>query len=125
MNTLADRIKAINKELTALKTAHKRGLGNLRIYSKEVEIDPTGHGSGFFFLEFTVNFDDRFGAYPFAYVNGRQPEDDSGAPGVMAFTYTNNGYSLKSSLVYTVSSLSAKLNIISTSPVKSVSYRWL
>lgn len=127
MNTLADRIKAINKELTALKTAHKRGLGNLRIYSKKVEIDPTGHEAPRFWgFEVTIDFDNKFASYPFAYMLPTM--SDSGATSVTqqrAFTYTNNGFTIRFKAIYYFSSVdSSSFTIISTSPVTSVSYRW-
>ena len=127
MNTLADRLKAIKQELTALKTAHKRGLGNLRIYSKTVEVDSTGHESPRFWgLEITINFDTRFASYPFAYM--LPTISDSGAASLTqqrAFSYTNNGFTIEFKALYYFSGPdTSSFTILSSSPVTSVSYRW-
>lgn len=125
MNLLADRLKFAKRELTALKTAHTRGLGNLRMYVENATIPTEGHETGIQDLTITVTFDRQFTAYPFAYI---LPTIDSNtnlyAIQAVGFNYANDGFGASFKSVHLPGVGSENFAILSTAPVKSISYDW-
>lgn len=126
-NMLVDRLKAAKRELTALKTAHKRGLGNLRVYTQKYEIPYAGHESGLWNLIITVEFDNSFTAYPFVYLLPTR----LGGSGFFAallvqatIEYIDGGYGARMGTVYYHSATDNSFTVVSTAPVISVSYEW-
>lgn len=121
-NLLTERLKFAKRELTALKTAHNRGIGNLRIYNKycselSTHLDQT--------LTITINFSTNFTAYPFFQViqaGGSIGQRDWTG---MDATYSNNGYRVVVT-VYDINAwyMSFGFYILSTAPVESVSYSY-
>lgn len=122
MNLLTTRLKNIKQELTNLKTAHQRGIGNLRVYNKYCEgldtnLDQT--------LTITINFSTNYAAYPFF-----QVLKAGGSLGQVDFTgmdatYSNNGYRVVVT-VYDINAwyLSFGFYVLSTAPVESVDYHY-
>lgn len=125
-NLLVERLKFAKRELTALKTAHRRGLGNLKVYKKKITPPSSGHDSGFWYLIVTVDFDRRFSSYPFTYslstreINGNQSIEP------VSFNYINNGFSARYGAIYLYSaSRDNSFTIISTAPIISTAYTWI
>lgn len=126
-NMLVDRLKAAKRELTALKTAHKRGLGNLRVYNQKYEIPYSGHESGLWNLVISVKFDTSFTAYPFVYLLPTRRSDGGSRTALLiqaTIEYTDSGYGARMGTVYFHTSTDNSFTVVATSPVTSVSYEW-
>lgn len=126
-NMLVDRLKAAKRELTALKTAHKRGLGNLRVYTHKYEIPYSGHESGLWNLVITVSFETSFTAYPFVYILSTRSSGSGFFAALLiqaTMEYINSGYGARIGTVFDKQSTDNSFTVISTSPVTSVSYEW-
>lgn len=126
-NMLVDRLKAAKRELTALKTAHQRGLNNLRVYTKDQDVPYSGHEQGIWDLNITIKFDTSFPSFPFAYI---LPARLSGS-GIFATVleqataqYIDGGYGMKIGTAYYYSPEDNSFSIVSTAPVTSVSFEW-
>lgn len=125
-NLLVQRFKDAKKELTALKTTHMRGIGNLKIYKETI----TFTGSEFF-LEgtVTINFSQNFAAYPFVYLLG-YGVDLSGMHFISmdpeSVNYTDNGYTavFEATALYDPESIPNKFDVYCTSPMTSITYAW-
>ena len=125
MNTLSERLKYARRELTALKTAHPRGLGNLRVYRKSGSLtSPSGSRK-----DYNIIMDITFGAsykpYPFAQVI-KGPD-----PGTVflfnfeEFEYTNSGMGVRVTASGRFNAgASMPYEILSLAPVASVSTQW-
>ena len=122
-NLLSQQLKAIKAELTNLKTAHERGLGSLKVYSYPLNIDPSGHESGFWDLSITAEFDRTFSPYPFAYV---LPVIKNGLYSLEMdyFTYSNDGFSVVLNALWRYNSESYNAHMVSSAPVTNISYTW-
>ena len=127
INPLTMRLKAAKRELLALKTAHTRGLGNVRIYVRTENIDPTGHTSGVWQLKFTIDFDPRFTAYPFVNVAPAMTNSGGYTMELYEQQYSNNGYSMVVTAYWwrrTSSGNTYSIQFNSTSPIIGLSYTW-
>lgn len=118
---LVQRLKAAKRELTALKTAHRRGLGLLRIYEKyTIDIPEIEEGQ---VLIFVVNFSDQFAPYPFfQFSTAEQGISSNYFFGTADAEYQNNGYSVKITLSFD-QGIFAYLKgayVFSTSPILSI-----
>ena len=125
-NLLVQRMKAAKREITALKTAHQRGL-NLKVFSEERYF--TNSEIGFYDGVITVTFDQGFAAYPFAYVLGHTLNPDQMefySVRVDSVVYRDNGYTMDfiGSFVYYPEDITNRFSVYSTSPITSISYRW-
>lgn len=125
-NMLVDRLKFAKRELTALKTAHTRGLGLLKIYKTEFDYSQTGKPDGYIYnAVVTVKFSRDFAAYPFAYVLG-DINRNSGIfwPSFEAevVSFKDSGYTLVVSgrAVYATSENLRKVTAVSTAPIISL-----
>lgn len=123
---LVQKLKAVKRELTALKTAHGRGLGNLKVYSKEYAIPSVGHRDYVYTIILTITFDSDFAPYPYVYLLPTLPDVglryNVEAEG---FEYRNNGMGAVFQLFYNYQNDALdKFTIISTAPISSVSYEW-
>lgn len=121
MNLLVDRLKYAKRELTALKTAHKRGLGNLKVYTQEVTIT---HPGGSQLLNLVVNFDNTTVAYPFVRVIGSMNSSYTYNLNVLGAGYTNNGKTYKMTGTFILNTGMNKIYVESTLPASSISYTW-
>lgn len=125
-NLLVQRFKDAKKELTALKTTHPRGIGNLKIYKETI----TFTGS-VVWLEgtVTINFSQNFAAYPFVYLVGygvRRTATYFASIGGDFVNYTNNGYTavFEATALYYPDTIPNKFDVYSTSPMTSITYAW-
>lgn len=125
MNLLADRLKFAKRELTALKTAHARGLGNIKVYVENAAIPTDGHETGIFTLVITIQFDQRFTAYPFVYLLPRLSLNTTNyAIQASGFNYTSAGFGASFKVAFLADSGSNNFSVISTSPITSIRYDW-
>lgn len=124
MNLLATKIKEIKRELTALKTAHTRGLGNIKIYDYFVQVDPSGHQTGAYYLNVTITFDRRFAAYPMAQFYPTMLDNGDYSMELTGLDFADSGYTMKAELVWIYEAGTASFTIESTSPVDTVTYTW-
>lgn len=88
---LVQRLKAAKRELTALKTAHRRGLGLLKIYAEDAEIEE--QQTGLWNIIITITFATNSTPYPFAYIEPQRAEDGSN-PNLLDYDgweYADNG----------------------------------
>lgn len=125
-NLLVERLKFAKRELTALKTAHLRGLGNLRVYRRlETLITPAvERGSYELFIE--ISFSSNYAPYPFVNVLAGPEIDGVALYGFDEFEYTENGRKARvvgGGLFYRPS-LALEYEIISTAPVNNISVTW-
>ena len=125
-NLLVQRFKDAKKELTALKTTHLRGIGNLKIYKETI----TFTGS-VVWLEgtVTINFSQNFAAYPFVYLVGygvRRTVTYFASISGDSINYTNNGYKavFEATALYDPDTVPNKFDVYSTSPMTSITYSW-
>lgn len=123
---LTARLKAAKRELTALKTAHQRGLGLLRIYRETVIPD---NQDGIYDAAVTVTFVEGSAPYPFVTVVGyydtQNLYDSSFA--VDELEYQNNGMTAIFSGELTVDSSGVwpkKFDVLSTAPIQSITIDW-
>lgn len=124
---LSRRIKYAKKELTALKTAHRRGLGNVKIYKYVYDFSSTSINVGT--MSVTVNFNQTFSEYPFVFLVGYEPTQQllyASSMDARQIVYFNNGYSVKFTgpAICYPTAIEPKVNIYSTAPVSSVSHVW-
>lgn len=70
-NMLVERLKFAKRELTALKTAHFRGMGLLKIYKATYYFSQAGIEEDYFYdAVVTIKFSRDFAPYPFTYALG-------------------------------------------------------
>lgn len=120
---LSQRLIAAKRELTALKTAHRRGLGLVKIYQKNIEIDTSGHEDGVYYLTLQIKFDRNFAAFPF--VDSLQNGQDDYAS-LLNQGYADGGFSMYQEFLW-ITDTSAPghfISIFSTTPVSEVTYSW-
>lgn len=127
-NLFDEKLKHAKQELTNLKTAHRRGLGNLRTYYYNNEIPSGGHEEGYIWeLTITLQFDRNFGSYPFVQLVGALlPSGGSFIDilDVATVRYIDGGYGMKLGAYYSYDGRVNNYVIFSTSPVVSISYEW-
>lgn len=125
INPLTMRLKVAKRELLALKTAHTRGLGNVRIYTSTITIDPTDHTTGIWDLVVNIDFDQAFVAYPFVNFASAIDSNNNHSLEVVGQDYTNGGYSLRAQFVWRYRVGTNTITVYSTAPVINYSYEWL
>lgn len=92
VDLLSVRLKEAKRELTNLKTAHKRGLGGLKVF--EYDLDISGYTDHVYILNITVNFDPNFTSYPFVSCTPQSdPETFLANADLISMDYSNNGMS--------------------------------
>lgn len=91
VDLLSQRLKQAKRELTALKTAHSRGLGNLRIFSEEFDGAPSvSPGQK---LTINISFSIAYAPYPFFQVLSRNSAISyTDHPGILDIEYNSSGY---------------------------------
>lgn len=132
MNTLAQRLKFAKRELTALKTAHRRGLGLMKVYKTihYFEDDDISYGyeyNGVLTLNFSA------GSSPYPYFNVLAASEELSEYYIEAKTidiasvrYTNSGHSAEVSgrIFYGYGDIYDKIIIYSAAPIISTSGTW-
>lgn len=124
-NEFIERIKHAEREVLALKTAHPRGLGNLKVYEQAQTV--SGHTSGIWYLTVTVDFDNNFAAYPLVYLIPTMKMVSGSSTYSMnyyAFDFSNNGYRAKFKLLWSYKVDTNSFVVESTSPIDSISLDW-
>lgn len=118
------KLKAAKRELLGLKTAHTRGLGNIRIYTTTIEIDPTGHTSGIYFIDLVVDFDASFAAYPFVNFVPSMSQTNEYYFEPIGLDYSNDGRTLNVRGAWFYYQGTNYVKIQSTAPIVNWSYTW-
>lgn len=123
VNLLSQRIKDAKRELTALKTAHMRGLGLVETYEYIGSCDYEDNKQT---LTFVIEFSQEYAAYPFFQI---LPHWNSiGAAdynfGGMSATYSNNGYTATVSMPEILGWYYTNYYAVSFSPIVSVTATW-
>lgn len=124
VDLLTSRLKAVKRELTALKTSHMRGLGRIKIYGQTLTI-PTGQ-TGIHELDIDVTLDSSFAAFPFTQVLPAVNNAGFYTMEVDGFTYVD-GYHVKYHMLWferTNASGTNYARVVSTSPITNVTYNW-
>lgn len=131
MNTLAQELKYAKRELTNLKTAHRRGFGLLKIYkvvynlSQIPGIQPETIYDN---IKLTVRFSSDFSAYPMAYIMGDSVYLSQGAllssVDVERPEYKDGGFTIEyiASVIYSPQNNLTKMIVYSTAPVSSITF---
>lgn len=120
---LSQRLRNAKKELTALKTAHRRGLGLLKIYKESYTASAPPSSTAVYWITIDINFS--LSAYPFVQHYMRT---DIGDPSFISteteIEYKNSGMTIEyRQMIYGLDS-EYKFDIISTSPIESMTYDW-
>lgn len=122
-NLLVQRLKFAKRELTALKTAHKRGLGLLKVYTKTYTIPPPSGSASFYWLTIELEFE--ISNYPFLQeylvYNDIATSPISTTP---EFEYKNDGEKAEFRMVFEKRTTDYSIRFNSTSPIVSMNYSW-
>lgn len=124
MNTLSQRLKYAKRELTALKTAHFRGIGLVKVFSREVHVDLSPYVGELGYIRITVDFDNSYVPYPLAQIIPKVTSS-----GIIVFSdaleifYLNNGYSLRTRLTWAYSGSGiSDFYVEALSPIADINY---
>ena len=124
-NLFIQRLKYAKRELTALKTSYVRALGMLKIYTDTVNVPSTGHQGGLWTVIVTVNFSQKFTAYPFVNVIPEVGNDFTHSMEFDTVEYSNNGYTAIFHLTWLYrSGAGTDVTIYATSPIENISIDW-
>ena len=122
-NLLVERLKSAKRELLALKTAHRRGLGLLKVYSEVYSIAAPSGSSTFYWL--TIDLEFSVSTYPFVqyYIVNN---DIASVPVNTApeFEYQNGGTKAEFRIVLEKVPSGYRFGFSSTSPIVSMNYSW-
>lgn len=125
MNTLSERLKYARRELTALKTAHPRGLGNLRVYRKSVTLTSPGSSRASYNIIIDITFGAGYKPYPFVQVIKGPSPGTIFLFDIQEFEYTNSGMGARALAFGRCDpGASVTYEILSLAPVASVSSQW-
>lgn len=94
---LVQRLKAAKRELTALKTAHRRGLGLLRVYEQTYLLADLGMSDiSLRSVSITLQFSRSFSPYPFVTLVGQGIDNNAfwRSAIVESSNYTDNGFGI-------------------------------
>lgn len=121
---LTQRIKAAKRELTALKTAHRRGIGLLKLYESDVSLD-VQERLGFWSIEVTINFAEGQSPYPFLQWIPVVDNDTSNVIELVGEEFTNNGMTVVLYFEWLASDPYVDtINFLSTSIIDNYSQEW-
>lgn len=126
MNTLSQRLKYAKRELTALKTAHPRGLGNLRVYRRSEILVPPSSERELYTITIKLFFSPDFAPFPYIEVVKGSENPDIALFSFEDFEYFNNGMgatSIASGLFYE-GAPSMPYEILSLAPVTNIETQW-
>lgn len=126
VDLMSVRLKEAKRELTALKTAHRRGLGTLKVYDYKGTIPDIG--DGFWDVTAHVSFNDDAAPFPFTYIE--LGADDDGTDYTVQLEVEETSYDtdgknmdIKMLWIYFPSLPPARFRIVSTAPFE-VSLSW-
>lgn len=125
INLLSQRLINAKRELTALKTAHARGIGNLMVYRRNEQLTSPGATTEDYEITINITFSQEFSAYPFVnIVEGVEPATVSLFT-FNQFEYTNSGMS--ATVLATgrfEAGASMPYQILSLAPIVSITTNW-
>jgi hypothetical protein len=126
MNTLSERLKYAKRELTALKTSHPRGLGNLRVYRRIETIVSPGGGISAYEAKISGNFSSLFAPCPYTQVVLGDYSEDVALLNMQDFEYTNGGmgFATVATGLFTQPSVPINIVILSLAPVDGIEVEW-
>lgn len=121
---LVERLKRAKKELTALKTAHKRGVGLLKVFEENIAPQAPDHTP--WDLTITLTFGANTAPYPFVYAIAKSLSEEDY---YWSFGFTQEEIEYANEHTVNVagefwSSNPVPTRILSTAPVESISYSW-
>lgn len=124
--SLTGRLLRAENELRALKTAHERGLGTIKLckhlqyVTKEATQSPIWCD-----IVFTINLSPKSEPYPLIKLYPQLTKVFVGIYFINTFTIVNNGYTIlvSAEAVLPAAASSIPVKIISTSDIQSVSYQ--
>lgn len=125
-NLLVERLKAAKRELTALKTVHRRGLGGLKVFEYPLEI--SGYNDTVYTLDVTVNFVVGSTSYPFVFCTPQvDPDTLLTKADLISMDFSNNGMTANFSFDwFALTKIDPyKLIFYSSSPIDNVTYRFI
>lgn len=122
VNLLSQRLKAAKRELTALKTAHMRGLGNMKAFSQKVVVPQDGH-TGIHDFTVTVETDNKYAPYPFISLFPLGTRNGDWTFELTNIFY-NTGYNITFKLLWLYDEGTNGFYVVSSSPIKSINYIW-
>lgn len=121
---LVQRLKAAKRELTALKTAHRRGLGLLKLYESDISLD-VQERLGFWSVKVTINFAESQSPYPFLQWIPVVNNDTSNVVELVGEEFTNNGMTTVLYFEWLASDPYVDtIKVFSTSIIGSYSQEW-
>lgn len=129
-NLLTQRLKAAKRELTNLKTAHKRGRGLLKLYSYEGQATPAD-STKIYDITITVTFSNKFAKNPFVVFLRDTVDPNAQWMGSALRTdmqyYSDDGYKLilKGNYYDWHGGDNEKYKVIATSPITNVNIDWV
>lgn len=126
MNTLSQRLKYAKRELTALKTAHPRGLGNLRVYHRLETMTSPDTPRGTYVITIEITFDAKYAPYPFMNVLAGPETYGVTLYSFDEFEYISNGKKARV-LAYGSffrPSVTVEYEILSMAPVDNIVVNW-
>lgn len=124
-NSLARRLINAKNELRALKTAHNRGLGTIKLYSSAIDIQkPTTQSPLFGDVTVTINIDPDNEPFPFISTATKFTTSSVGIIILSKLKASNDGYTIYASgdVVLPAAASSTPMKVVSTSPISSITY---
>lgn len=131
VDLLSQRLKQAKRELTALKTAHRRGLGLVKVYKyvhyfENDNIDPPGTFTG----TLTINFAQSASPFPFFYVLSDTEKsyyyENYYSIRITGARYANSGMSaqISGNIFYGAGDMFDKVTVYSLAPISSSHGVW-
>ncbi len=126
IDLLSKRIINAKKELTNLKTAHTRGLGNVMVYHRTETMTSPNTGYTGYLITIEISFDPNFGAYPFAEVIAGPEVDGTTLYRFLEFEYRNSGrqVAVVAYGIFYNPAVTVSYDIFSLAPVTNVAVTW-
>ena len=121
---LVERLKRAKQELTALKTAHKRGVGMLKVFEENIAPQAPDHTP--WELTMTISFGVNTTPYPFSYAIAKTLDEEDY---YWSYGFTQDKIEYINEHTVRVAggfwaSNPVPIRIFSIAPVDSISYSW-
>lgn len=123
---LVQRLKSAKRELTALKTAHKRGLGGLEVFESPLGI--TGYNDAVYILNVTVDFAADATSYPFITCCPQvDPTNFLTKADIISMNYDKGGMSANFSFDwFALTKIDPySIHFLSTAPIANITYQFI
>lgn len=128
INPLTMRLKAIKRELLALKTSHTKSASLLKVFSATSFVPL--HDNDYTLARIIIKFSEDYGAFPYF----RVEIEPTGFPAynygsniyIGTEAYDSTGYRLEVEIAQLgIPGYSNNFKVTSTSPITSISYEWV